>query len=168
MAVKLRLRREGAKKQPHYRVVAADARSPRDGRFIEIIGEYHPGEEPSRIEIDEERALYWLRNGAQATGPVENLLRIAGIWERFKPGDKPKRVRAKPAKKAVKAPAPAEKTPAEEAPVTEPPAAEEAPATEPPAAAADELASEPPPEPGAAEAPDDQETATEGEEEEQA
>lgn len=94
MAVKLRLRREGAKKDPHYRVVAADARSPRDGRFIEIIGDYHPRKQPSLIEIDEERALYWLRVGAQPTNQVENLLRVAGIWEKFRPGQEPKRKRS--------------------------------------------------------------------------
>ncbi len=99
MAVKLRLRREGTKKRPHYRVVAADSRSPRDGRFIEIIGEYHPLEEPSKIAIESERALHWLRNGAQPTAAVEKLLRIEGIWEEFKPGDAPARDRsAKPAK----------------------------------------------------------------------
>ncbi len=94
MAVKLRLRREGAAKRPHYRIVAADARSPRDGRFIEIIGQYHPLDDPSRIEVDNERALHWLRHGAQPTGPVEKLLRISGAWEEFKPGDKPKRDRS--------------------------------------------------------------------------
>ena len=93
MAVKLRLRREGTKKRPHYRVVAADSRSPRDGRFIEIIGEYHPLDNPSTIQIDAERALHWLRVGAQPTSQVEKLLRIEGVWEEFKPGDKPKRER---------------------------------------------------------------------------
>ena len=93
MAVKLRLRREGTKKRPHYRVVAADSRSPRDGRFIEIIGEYHPLDNPSTIRIDAERALHWLRVGAQPTSQVEKLLRIEGVWEEFKPGDKPKRER---------------------------------------------------------------------------
>ena len=93
MAVKLRLRREGTKKRPHYRVVAADSRAPRDGRFIEIIGEYHPLDNPSTIRIDAERALHWLRNGAQPTSQVEKLLRIEGVWEEFKPGDKPKRER---------------------------------------------------------------------------
>jgi small subunit ribosomal protein S16 len=96
MAVKLRLRREGAKKASFYRVVAADSRSPRDGRFIEIIGYYQPEANPSRVEIDTERALYWLRNGAQPTSQVENLLRIAGVWEEFKPGGKPERGRAAP------------------------------------------------------------------------
>lgn len=94
MAVRLRLRREGTHKRPHYRIVAADARSPRDGRFIEAIGHYHPLEEPSRIVIDEERALYWLNNGAQPTEPVLKLLRITGIWERFRPGDTPERDRS--------------------------------------------------------------------------
>ena len=84
MAVKLRLRREGTRKRPHYRVVAADSRSPRDGRFIEILGEYHPLQEPSGVEIDSERALHWLRNGAQPTNQVRHLLEIAGVWEQFK------------------------------------------------------------------------------------
>ncbi|HVM20853.1 MAG TPA: 30S ribosomal protein S16 [Egibacteraceae bacterium] len=87
MAVKMRLRREGKKKQPFYRVVVADVRSPRDGRFIEDIGFYQPLHEPSTISIDRERALYWLRNGVQPSDAVVNLLRIEGIWEEFKPGD---------------------------------------------------------------------------------
>lgn len=94
MAVKLRLRREGTVKRPHYRVVAADSRSPRNGRFIEILGDYHPLEQPSRINIDPERALHWLRHGAQPTEAVEKLLRITGVWETFKPGDAPKRDRS--------------------------------------------------------------------------
>jgi small subunit ribosomal protein S16 len=94
MAVKLRLRREGTKKRPFYRVVAADSRSPRDGRFIEIIGQYRPLEEPSGIDINNERALHWLRHGAQPTEAVEKLLRISGAWEEFKPGDTPKRDRS--------------------------------------------------------------------------
>ena len=104
MAVKLRLRREGTKKAPFYRVVAADARSPRDGRFIEIIGVYHPTENPSKIEVDPDRALHWLQHGAQPTSAVEKLLRITGVWEQFKPGDQPARQRgdrsARPSKKA--------------------------------------------------------------------
>ena len=94
MAVRLRLRREGTKKRPHYRVVAADKRAPRNGKFIEIIGEYHPLDDPSTINIDEERALHWLRHGAQPSSQVEKLLRIVGVWEEFKPGDPPKRDRA--------------------------------------------------------------------------
>lgn len=87
MAVKMRLRREGKKKQPFYRVVVADSRSPRDGRYIEDIGYYQPTHEPSTISIDGDRALHWLRNGAQPSEPVLKLLRIQGIWEEFKPGD---------------------------------------------------------------------------------
>ena len=103
MAVRLRLRREGTKKQPHYRVVAADRRAPRNGKFIEIIGEYHPMDDPSRVEIDHERALHWLRNGAQPSSQVEKLLRIVGVWEEFKPGDEPARERTKQAHAEAKA-----------------------------------------------------------------
>jgi small subunit ribosomal protein S16 len=81
--VKIRLKRMGATKRPSYRVVVADVRSPRDGRFIEQIGKYQPLEDPSFIEIDGERALYWLNNGAQPTPQVRNLLRIQGVWEQF-------------------------------------------------------------------------------------
>lgn len=83
MATRIRLRRLGAKKRPFYRVVVADQRAPRDGRFIENIGRYNPLEEPSLIEIDEERALHWLRVGAQPSDQVRNLMVKAGIWERF-------------------------------------------------------------------------------------
>ena len=81
MAVKLRLMRMGKKKQPTYRVVAADSRSPRNGRFIEIIGAYEPRQDPSVVKIDNDRALHWLRHGAQPTDRVEKLLRISGAWE---------------------------------------------------------------------------------------
>lgn len=84
MAVKLRLMRVGKKKQPTYRVVAADARSPRDGRFIEIVGTYEPRAEPSRVTIDTDKAVAWLRQGAQPTERVEKLLRITGAWDQFK------------------------------------------------------------------------------------
>lgn len=80
MAVKLRLMRMGKKKQPTYRVVAADARAPRNGRFIEIIGTYEPRQDPSVITIDNERAVHWLRNGAQPTDRVAKLLKISGAW----------------------------------------------------------------------------------------
>jgi small subunit ribosomal protein S16 len=83
MSVRIRLTRTGKRKEPHYRVVVADQRSPRDGRFIEIIGKYHPLEDPSVIEIDEDRALEWLRKGAQPSDSVAVLLRKVGIWERF-------------------------------------------------------------------------------------
>lgn len=81
--VKLRLMRMGKKKQPTYRIVAADSRSPRDGRFIEVVGTYEPLQEPSRVEIDSEKALKWLRHGAQPTERVEKLLRISGVWDEF-------------------------------------------------------------------------------------
>jgi small subunit ribosomal protein S16 len=77
MAVKLRLMRMGKKKQPTYRVVAADSRSPRDGRFIEIIGTYEPRQDPSRIKIDTDKAQKWISQGAQPTEAVAKLLKIA-------------------------------------------------------------------------------------------
>jgi small subunit ribosomal protein S16 len=83
VAVKLRLMRMGKKKQPTYRVVAADARSPRDGRFIEIVGTYQPRLDPSVINIDNDKAVAWLRQGAQPTERVEKLLKISGAWEEF-------------------------------------------------------------------------------------
>src|SRR5579883_2460771 len=83
MAVKIRLKRTGKKKAPSYRVVVADARSPRDGRIIENIGWYNPRVEPSAINIDEEKALAWLKNGAQPTDSVASLLKRVGILERF-------------------------------------------------------------------------------------
>ena len=81
MAVKIRLMRVGKKKQPTYRVVVADARSPRDGRFIEILGQYAPRQEPSVVTIDNDRALHWLNKGAQPTEQVAKLLEIAGVWD---------------------------------------------------------------------------------------
>jgi len=77
--VRIRLRRVGAKKQPSYRVVVADQRSPRDGRFIEMIGHYNPRTDPPTVSIDEERALYWLEHGAQPSAPVRRLLDKLGI-----------------------------------------------------------------------------------------
>jgi small subunit ribosomal protein S16 len=79
MAVKLRLTRIGSKKNPIYRIVAADSRSPRDGKFIEIIGRYNPQHEPSLIEVDEDKAKKWLSNGAQPSPTVARLLKIKGI-----------------------------------------------------------------------------------------
>ncbi len=83
MAVKLRLMRMGKKKQPTYRVVAADSRSPRDGRFIEVLGFYNPRSEPSVIEIDNEKAVGWLKNGARPTERVQKLLTVSGAWSEF-------------------------------------------------------------------------------------
>ncbi|HHV36035.1 MAG TPA: 30S ribosomal protein S16 [Syntrophomonadaceae bacterium] len=82
MATKIRLKRIGAKKNPAYRVVVADSRAPRNGRFIEEIGYYQPVADPIVIKIDEEKALYWLSKGAQATDTVRGLLKKAGIWEK--------------------------------------------------------------------------------------
>ena len=83
MAVKIRLKRMGKKKTPSYRVVVADARSPRDGRIIEKLGWYNPLVEPSVIKIDEEKVLRWLRNGAQPTESVAQLLKRIGVLDRF-------------------------------------------------------------------------------------
>ena len=84
MAVKIKLTRLGKIRNPQYRIVVADSRTRRNGRAIETIGKYHPKEEPSLIEIDSERAQYWLGVGAQPTEPVENLLKITGDWQKFK------------------------------------------------------------------------------------
>ncbi len=83
MAVKLRLTRVGKKKQPQYRIVAADSRSPRDGRFIEILGHYDPRQEPSALTVDNEKAVKWLSDGAQPTERVAKLLQISGAMDEF-------------------------------------------------------------------------------------
>jgi small subunit ribosomal protein S16 len=83
VAVKIRLMRVGKKKQPTYRVVVADGRSPRDGRFIEIIGQYAPREDPSRVSIDGDAAIAWLRKGAQPTEQVQKLLTATGVWAQY-------------------------------------------------------------------------------------
>ncbi|MET0627722.1 MAG: 30S ribosomal protein S16 [Acidimicrobiia bacterium] len=152
MAVKIRLMRVGKKKQPTYRVVVADGRSPRDGRFIEIIGQYQPRQEPSRIEIDADSALAWLRKGAQPTEQVQKLLTQTGVWEQYEserkrpavtklsrrgymtgkvaPGVKaekpaPTPVEAKPVEaKAEAAPAAEAEAPAVDEPVVDEPAAD--------------------------------------------
>ncbi len=79
--IKIRLRRTGAKKKPSYRIVIADARAKRDGRFIEIVGQYYPLTEPSTIVLDGERARYWLSQGAQPTDRVAKLLKIQGVTD---------------------------------------------------------------------------------------
>ena len=84
MAVKIKLTRLGKIRNPQYRISVADARTRRDGRAIEVIGRYHPKEEPSLIEVDSERAQYWLGVGAQPTEPVLALLKITGDWQKFK------------------------------------------------------------------------------------
>jgi small subunit ribosomal protein S16 len=131
LAVKIRLMRVGKKKQPSYRVVVTDSRSPRDGRFIEVIGQYAPRAEPSVVTIDSDRALHWLKVGAQPTEQAGKLLEIAGVWAAYK-ADVGKDAVVKP-KVKVKA-----KTVKPAAPVAEP-AVTEAPAdAEPEVAAAEE------------------------------
>ncbi|WP_353111372.1 30S ribosomal protein S16 [Microbacterium sp.] len=135
MAVKIRLKRLGKIRAPYYRIVVADSRTKRDGRVIEEIGKYHPTEEPSFIEVDSERAQYWLSVGAQPTEQVTAILKITGDWGKFKgeKGAKSTLKTAEPktafevdsAKKSVikpKAEKKTEETPAEEAPVVEAPA----------------------------------------------
>ena len=149
MAVKIRLKRFGKIRAPYYRIVVADSRTKRDGRSIEEIGKYHPTEEPSFIEVDSERAQYWLSVGAQPSPQVEAILKLTGDWGKFKgdasavstvktkeakvafEADEKKKPVLKPkAEKPVAAPveeAPAAEAPAEDAAVeTEAPAAEAA------------------------------------------
>jgi len=142
VATKIRLKRFGKMRAPFYRVVVADSRTKRDGRVIEEIGKYHPTEEPSLIEIDSERAQYWLGVGAQPTEQVAVLLKITGDWQKFKglPGaegtlrvkgekvdpaaaiaaaaEQAEKVKAKAAEAKAAAAAPAE-APADEAPAEE-------------------------------------------------
>ena len=127
MAVKIRLKRLGKIRAPYYRIVVADSRTKRDGRVIEEIGKYHPTEEPSFIEVDSERAQYWLSVGAQPTEQVAALLKITGDWGKFK-GDKDAKSTLKVAepkaafeidaskKSVVKPKAEKKEAPAEEAP----------------------------------------------------
>ena len=83
MAVKLRLKRMGAKAKPFYRIVAADSRSPRDGRFLEVVGTYDPVKDASKVTVNEERALYWLEKGALPTDTVRSILSKQGIMKKF-------------------------------------------------------------------------------------
>jgi small subunit ribosomal protein S16 len=146
--VKIRLMRVGKRKQPSYRVVVADSRSPRDGRIIEAIGRYNPRNEPSVVEINSDRAVHWLQHGAQPSAAVRKLLQITGAWYSFT-GERP------PAG-APAAPAAAPKpTPAESITAT--------PAASVEGESSDETASETPPETEAeSESPPEAEAATEG------
>lgn len=104
MATKIKLMRLGKMRSPYYRIVVADARTKRDGRSIETIGKYHPKEEPSFIEVDSERAQYWLSVGAQPTEAVAAIFRVTGDWQKFKgePAPAPMKVaEPKPDKKAL-------------------------------------------------------------------
>jgi small subunit ribosomal protein S16 len=107
--------RMGKKKQPTYRVVVADSRSPRDGRFIEAVGTYEPRMEPSTIEIDNGRVLGWLAKGAQPTETVRKLLVISGAWEQFESTRPPKQVSDRYARPG-RATSPGKKAPAKKAP----------------------------------------------------
>jgi small subunit ribosomal protein S16 len=177
VAVKIKLMRLGKMRAPYYRIVVADARTKRDGRVIETIGKYHPKEEPSLIEVDAERAAYWLGVGAQPTDPVQKILSKTGDWQKFKGEAAPeplkvaapkvdKRVAFEaaakesgeaagaattPKKKAAPKKA-AEAAPAAEAPAAEAPAAE-APVVEAPAAEEAPATEAPAAEAPAAEAP---------------
>ncbi len=104
MSVKLRLMRVGKKKQPTYRIVAADSRSPRDGRFIEVVGTYEPRADPSIVNVKSEKAIGWLSKGAQPTETVKKLLQISGVWAEFesqRPAAKPPRERPSRADKTT-------------------------------------------------------------------
>jgi small subunit ribosomal protein S16 len=155
MSTRIRLRRMGSKGRPFYRVVVADQRSPRDGRFIENIGRYHPLNDPSVIEIDQERALHWLRVGAQPSDQVRNLMQKVGIWDAFV-AERPKAAvistkPERPAKEKLSKKAQAKAAEAKQAPAA--PAKAEAPAK--PAADAEAPAeAAAPAEPETAEAPD--------------
>ena len=137
MSVKIRLMRMGKKKHPTYRVVVADSRSPRDGRNIETIGHYRPRQDPSVSDIDGEKALAWLRKGAQPTEQVQKLLTVSGVWAQFE-SEKGGRVDTKLARRRLDDPKAAakkaKKSEAVEAATPEPqpetPAASDEPAAE--------------------------------------
>ena len=158
MAVKIRLKRMGKIRAPHYRVVVVDSRKKRDGRVIEEIGKYHPKEEPSLIEVESERAQYWLGVGAQPTEAVAAILKVTGDWQRFKglPGAEgtlrtaePKRDKAEIFNEALKesasepkAEAVTKKAKKSEAPKEEAPAATETPGVETPEGATEQAEAE--------------------------
>jgi small subunit ribosomal protein S16 len=142
VSVKIRLMRMGKKKQPTYRVVVADSRFPRDGRNIETIGHYRPRQDPPAADIDGEKALAWLRKGAQPTEQVQKLLTVSGVWAQFE-SEKGGRVDTKLARRRLddpKAAAKRSKKAEAAAPDAEAPAAAEQPAAE--ESAADESAGE--------------------------
>ncbi|HET7534455.1 MAG TPA: 30S ribosomal protein S16 [Nocardioidaceae bacterium] len=158
MAVKIRLKRMGKIRAPHYRVVVVDSRKKRDGKVIEEIGKYHPKEEPSLIEVQSERAQYWLGVGAQPSEAVAAILKVTGDWQKFKgePGAEgtlktaaPKRDKAeifnealKEAASEPKAEAVTKKAKKSEAPKEEAPAAAETPAAETPEGATEQAEAE--------------------------
>ena len=165
MATKIRLMRLGKIRAPYYRIVVADSRTKRDGRVIETIGKYHPKEDPSFIEVDSDRAQYWLGVGAQPTEPVAAILKVTGDWQKFKgepaPAEGVKTAKPRPDRKAIfeaaakESLAEAEAKPAKKTAAKKTAAKAEAPADEAPAAAA------PADEAPAAEAPADEAPAAE-------
>ena len=179
MATKIKLMRLGKKRAPYYRIVVADARTKRDGRSIEMIGKYHPKEDPSFIDVDSERAQYWLGVGAQPTDAVAAILRVTGDWQKFKglPAPPPMLVAAPKADKkalfeaaaregidaAGAATTPKKKAAPKKADETEAPAQVETPAAETAAPETAEAPAAPPAAAPAAEAPaaDATETAAE-------
>lgn len=136
MAVKIRLKRLGKIRAPYYRIVVADSRTKRDGRVIEEIGKYHPTQNPSFIEVDSDRAQYWLSVGAQPTEQVAAILKLTGDWGKFK-GDKDAVSTVQVAE--PKAPFVADE---KKKPVLKPKADKPAKAEEAPAASADETATD--------------------------
>jgi small subunit ribosomal protein S16 len=122
VAVRIRLRRIGKKKQPQYRLVVAEGSAPRDGRFIEVIGHYDPRADPAAVSVNEERALHWLRHGAQPSESARSLLRRVGLWEKFT--GEPEPPRPLPPKAAAPESAVSEEAaePQDEAPAQEQPA----------------------------------------------
>ncbi|WP_375500088.1 30S ribosomal protein S16 [uncultured Jatrophihabitans sp.] len=145
MATKIKLTRIGKMREPHYRIVVADARNKRDGRSIETIGEYHPKSDPSVIKVDGDRAAYWLGVGAQPTEAVAAILKVTGDWQKFKglPAPEPMKVAPpKPDKRAAfdaaladadggpSASAGAATTPKKKAPAKKPAESAEAPAAD--------------------------------------
>jgi small subunit ribosomal protein S16 len=158
VAVKIRLKRMGKIRAPHYRVVVVDSRKKRDGKVIEEIGKYHPKEEPSLIEVESERAQYWLGVGAQPSEAVAAILKVTGDWQKFKgePGAEgtlktaaPKRDKAeifnealKEAGSEPKAEAVTKKSKKAEAPKEEAPEATETPAVETPEGATEQAEAE--------------------------
>lgn len=103
MAVRIRLTRKGAKKAPFYRIVVADSRYPRDGRFIDIIGHYNPISEPVQLTVDTEKALYWLNNGAKPSDTVRSLLKKAGVLDSVRNQKKEQSEGAEPANESLTA-----------------------------------------------------------------
>lgn len=151
MSVRIRLRRMGAKKKPFYRVVVADSRSPRDGRFLDTIGTYDPRTEPAAVRIDREKTLRWLEEGALPTDSARSLLSQAGIWQEYKTGVRPEPRVEEPAPKQAAKPEPA----VAEAPAVDEPTGDE-PTKEEPVEAASEVAA---PETPSTEAPEAAEAA---------